>query len=334
MNILIWCGIIICLVHSALFSGLNLGFFGISRLRLEIEAELNNREALGILQLRKDSHFLLATVLWGNVMSNVLLALLSESILAGVGAFIFSTFFITITAEILPQAYFTRHILKMSAVLVPVVRFYQIILYPIAKPTALILDKWLGRETSRFFSEEAIKMLLKKHAIGDKSQLSRLESIGAINFLNLDDIKVEEAGSRIDHRSVIALPVDEKGLPIFPDFECTPNDGFIQILSSLEKHWVIVTNLSHQPILVINADSLLKDMFFRKNKINIIEHCYRPIIVTAHETTLGQVIKDFKVPLEQGQVKSYNLVLFWTKEEKRIITGADLLKRMLKGTAV
>jgi metal transporter CNNM len=334
MNILVWFGIMICLVHSALFSGLNLGFFGISRLKLEIEAELGNGDALRILQLRKDSHFLLTTVLWGNVMSNVLLALLSESILAGAGAFIFSTFFITITAEILPQAYFTRHILNMSAVLVPVIRIYQVILYPIAKPTALILDKWLGRETSVFFSEEAIKVLLKKHALGGKSQISRLESVGAINFLNLDDIKAGEAGSRIDPQSVIVLPVDEEGLPLLPDFESTPNDSFIQILFFSGKQWVIITNLSRQPILVMNVASLIKDMFFKKNKINMIEYCYRPIIVTDHGATLGQIIKDFKVTFDREQVKSCNLVLFWTKEEKRIITGTDLLKRLLKGTAV
>lgn len=165
MILFVWGGIIVCLVHSALFSGLNLGFFGISRMRLEIEAELNNEDAKRILELRRDSHFLLTTILWGNVMSNVLLALLSESVFAGVGAFIFSTIFITIVAEILPQAYFARRILKMSAVLIPVVKFYQILLYPIAKPAALLLDKWLGKEVPWFFSEKAIKILLKKHAL-------------------------------------------------------------------------------------------------------------------------------------------------------------------------
>jgi metal transporter CNNM len=66
----------------------------------------------------------------------------------------------------------------------------------------------------------------------------------------------------------------------------------------------------------------------------MIEYCYRPIIVTDHGATLGQIIKDFKVTFDREQVKSCNLVLFWTKEEKRIITGTDLLKRLLKGTAV
>ena len=41
---------------------------------------------------------------WGNVTINVLLTLLSDSILAGVGAFVFSTIVITLFGEIIPQA--------------------------------------------------------------------------------------------------------------------------------------------------------------------------------------------------------------------------------------
>ena len=55
-----------------------------------------------MLDLRKDSNLTLATVLWGNVTINVLLTLLSDSVLAGVGAFIFSTIIITLFGEIIP----------------------------------------------------------------------------------------------------------------------------------------------------------------------------------------------------------------------------------------
>ena len=59
--------------------------------------------------LRANSNFTLATILWGNVATNVLLTLLSESVLAGVGAFVFSTVVITFLGEIIPQAYFSRN---------------------------------------------------------------------------------------------------------------------------------------------------------------------------------------------------------------------------------
>jgi CBS domain containing-hemolysin-like protein len=105
-NVLIWIGIACCITQSAIFSGLNLAIFSISKLRLEVEAASGNREAVQLLALRQDSNFTLATVLWGNVTINVLLTLLSNSVLAGIGAFAFSTIVITLFGEIVPQAYF------------------------------------------------------------------------------------------------------------------------------------------------------------------------------------------------------------------------------------
>ena len=64
----IWFGIFFCLTQSAMFSGLNLAFFSLTRLRLEIEAEaLPKSGAMKVLRMRQDSNFLLTTILWGNV---------------------------------------------------------------------------------------------------------------------------------------------------------------------------------------------------------------------------------------------------------------------------
>ena len=80
MNTFIWIGILFCISQSAMFSGLNLAFFSISKLKLEIEVKNNNSHALKIAKLREDSNFLLTTILWGNVGINVLLTLLSNSV--------------------------------------------------------------------------------------------------------------------------------------------------------------------------------------------------------------------------------------------------------------
>jgi CBS domain containing-hemolysin-like protein len=89
LNVLVWAGIVFCISQSAMFSGLNLALLGISRLRLEVEASAGNPAAVKILSLRKNFNFLLTTILWGNVAINVLLTLLSESVMAGVSAFFF-----------------------------------------------------------------------------------------------------------------------------------------------------------------------------------------------------------------------------------------------------
>ena len=125
VNALTWAGILFCVSQSAMFSGLNLALLGISRLRLEVEATAGNPAAVKILALRKDVNFLLTTILWGNVGINVLLTLLSNSVMIGLTAFFFSTILITFAGEITPQAYFSRHAMRMGSLLAPVLRFYR-----------------------------------------------------------------------------------------------------------------------------------------------------------------------------------------------------------------
>ncbi|AGH47531.1 hypothetical protein C427_5434 [Paraglaciecola psychrophila 170] len=43
-DILAWIGIAFCITQSAIFSGLNLAFFSLSRLQLEVEAKQNNKK--------------------------------------------------------------------------------------------------------------------------------------------------------------------------------------------------------------------------------------------------------------------------------------------------
>jgi CBS domain containing-hemolysin-like protein len=117
MEALIWILIVLCISQSAMFSDMNLALFSLPKLRLEVEIAKNNRQAFAIANLREDSNLLLATILWGNVGVNVLLTILSDSILAGVVAFFFSTFLITICGEIMPQAYFSRNAMKLGSLL-------------------------------------------------------------------------------------------------------------------------------------------------------------------------------------------------------------------------
>lgn len=108
MALLTWIGIALCLSQSAMLSGLNLAYFTISKLELKMEAAKGNKHSHRVLALRKNANFLLVTILWCNVAVNVLLALLSGSVMIGVSAFLFSTVIITIFGEIFPQAYFSR----------------------------------------------------------------------------------------------------------------------------------------------------------------------------------------------------------------------------------
>ena len=77
-NIILWIAIGLCIAQTGIFSGLNLAIFSVSRLRLEVEFTGGNADAAKLLRLRANSNFTLATILWGNVATNVLLTLLSN----------------------------------------------------------------------------------------------------------------------------------------------------------------------------------------------------------------------------------------------------------------
>jgi metal transporter CNNM len=328
-----WVGILACLSQAAMFSGLNLALFSVSRLRLEVEAAAGNADARVLLELRRDSNFTLATVLWGNVSVNVLLTLLSDSVLTGVGAFVFSTVVITLFGEITPQAYFSRNALRIGAALAPVLRIYRVLLYPVARITGLGLDKWLGPEAIALFRERDFRALLDQHAEAAGGEVGRVEAAGALNFLDLDDVPVGREGRTLDPRSIIALPV-EGGRPVLPPFERSPHDPFLRRIDASGKKWVVFTDPAGVPQLVLDAHHFLRDTLFDATVAGPEAYWHRPITVTDSRTRLGDVIPRLNVATDRPgyDVIDHDLILLWGKQ-KRIITGADLLGRLLRGIA-
>jgi hypothetical protein len=316
-----------------MFSGLNLAVFRVSRLRLEIEATLGNRQASQVLALRADPNLTLTTILWGNVAVNVLLTLLSDSMLAGTAAFLFSTLAITIFGEILPQAYFSKHAVRIASALTPVLRAYGVILYPLAKPSAAILDLWLGRQGLYLFREREMRELIRKHFEAAVTEIERLEGLGALNFLAIDDIRVSEEGEIVDPESIISLPI-ERGLPSFPKITGSASDPFLKRIDRSGRKWVIITNPLGEPVFVMNSDAFLRDALFSPTTFRPFVHCHRPIIVSDAQQRLGEVIGLLKVEPEHpgDNVIDKDVILVWAKE-KRVITGADILGRLMSGIA-
>jgi len=314
-----------------MFSGLNLAFFSLSRLRLEAEASAGNRVALKVLELRRDSNFLLTTILWGNVGINVLLTLLSNSVMIGVVAFCFSTIVITFAGEIIPQAYFSRNAMKMASLLSPVMRFYQYLLYPVAKPSAIMLDKWLGQESIVYMKERQLKGVIAQHIDSEHAEIDHIEGQGALNFLDIDDVSIEDEGETIDPLSIIALPT-KVDLPVLPNVE-SQEDPFIRDVNASGHKWITITDEAGKPQLVLDADSYLRAIMNDVATVAPYEHCHRPIVVTNPMKPLGHIILSLKEGLEAQSDKAIekDIVLLWTPDRRQVITGADLLGRLLRG---
>ena len=333
MILLIWAGIILCLSQSATLSGLNLGLFSIGKLELEVEAKKGNPRATRVLGLRKNANFALVTILWGNVAVNVLLALLSGSVMTGVIAFLFSTVVITIFAEIIPQSYFSRNALKMASLLAPVLRTYQFLLYPVARPTAWVLDRWLGGEEIRFFREQDLRRVIRLHMEASDSEIARVEGQGAINFLELDDVPMDDEGEPVDPESVVELPF-VSGKPVFPKIKSQPDDPFLVDVNKSGKSWVVIVDPDRDPQLVLRSEDFIREALFSPERFRPLRHCHRPIIVRDEKKKLGELITRYRV--RQGDptddIVEDDVILLWS-DDKRVVTGTDILGRLLRGIA-
>jgi metal transporter CNNM len=325
-------GIIACVVQSALFAGLNLAVFSLTQLRLQIEVDGGNADAANVLKLRKNSNQVLSTVIWGNVSTNVLLTLLSDSALAGVGAFLFSAVVITLLGEIIPQAYFSRNALRMTALFLPFLNFYRILLFPLAKTTAILLDWWLGVEGIAYLREREVRSLIARSAASG-GDIGRVEATGARNFLDLDDVPVTDEGEPVDTRSVISLPLQNNRC-LLSKFNRSPDDPFLRQVDASGKKWVIVTDLQGDPVFVLDSHRFLRDALFNELETDFIVYWHRPIIVRNMQTKLGEIIGQMKVAPERpgDDVIDHDIILVWGTQ-RRIITGSDLLGRLLRDIA-
>jgi len=322
-------GIALCLIHSGLFSGLNLGLIGLGRLRLEAEASAGNEAARRVLTLRQDSNLLLTTLLWGNVGVNCLLTILSDSVMTGVSAFLFSTIGITLIGEILPQAYFSRNALRAGAALIPLVRVYRFLLYPIAKPTAVVLDHWLGLEGPNYFRERDLRELIHMHTVAPESDVGMAEGRGVLNMLALDDLPIAAEAEPLNPLSVIR--VDDPD--VLPEFDRKAEDPFLQKLQCSGEKWVVLVDPRDRPRMVIDADGFLRGALLEGESFDPNEHCHRPLVVTDPSLRLDWVLRMLRVDPDhpEDDVIDRDVVLLWTPQHRRVLTSADILGRLLRG---
>jgi metal transporter CNNM len=325
----VWAGIVLCILQSAMFSGLNLAAFSLSQLRLQIEADGGNADAARVLNLRKNSNQVLSTIIWSNVTTNVLLTLLSDSVLAG---FLFSAFAITMLGEIIPQAYFSRNALRMTSRFLPFLNFYRVVLYPLAKPTALLLNTWLGAENIEYLKEHGVRSLIARSAASG-GDISPIEATGARNFLDLDDVPVTDEGELIHSQSIISLPLANRRC-ILPHFTASADDPFLRQLDASGKKWIIVTNPQGEPEFVLDTHYFLRDALLDQLEIKPGVYWHRPIIVRDMKTRLGDVIGQMKVLPERpgDDVIHHDIIVVWGAQ-RRIVTGSDLLGRLLRDIA-
>ena len=100
----------------------------------------------------------------------------------------------------------------------------------------------------------------------------------------------------------------------------------------MKKKWVVVTDTENVPRVVLDADAFLREAFFSDSAPDPYRFCHRPLVVEDPKTPLGALMRQLRVEPYTGEddVIDHDLFLLWG-DEPRIVTGADLLGRLMRG---
>ncbi|ORY99190.1 hypothetical protein BCR43DRAFT_556605 [Syncephalastrum racemosum] len=154
---------------GGIFAGLTLGLMGLDQTNLQVMVEsgteTESKNASKVLRLlNRGKHWVLVTLLLSNVIVNETLPIILDSVLGGGWqAILISTALIVIFGEVIPQSICVRHGLAIGARCSIMVLILMYIMYPVAYPTALVLDYFLGESHGTVYKKAGLKTLVSLH---------------------------------------------------------------------------------------------------------------------------------------------------------------------------
>lgn len=206
--------IVICLLFSALFSGLEIAFFSSNKLQIEIDAQKGNISAKIISFFLKRPNLFVTSLLIGNNIALVIYGLQTARVLEPIISTVISsqlpiiliqtllsTIVIIFTAEFLPKAVFQIYANSALRIFsIPTVIIY-VILYPITIFTNLISRLFLvftNMKNSNIKNMKGFGKIDLLHFISDKSSETKSEIHDKNNFkiflnaLEFSSVKLRE----------------------------------------------------------------------------------------------------------------------------------------------
>ncbi|KAL9011128.1 MAG: hypothetical protein Q9173_004002 [Seirophora scorigena] len=182
------------------FAGLTIALMGQDEIYLQViktsgEGAERKHASRVLTLLKRGKHWVLVTLLLGNVITNETLPIvLDRSLGGGWPAVLGSTVLIVIFGEIIPQSICVRYGLPIGAYLSPLVLVLMYILGPVAWPTAKLLDWLLGEDHGTTYKKAGLKTLVTLHkslgAAGEQLNSDEVTIISAVL-----DLKAKPIGS-------------------------------------------------------------------------------------------------------------------------------------------
>ncbi|KAG0337871.1 hypothetical protein BG000_004845 [Podila horticola] len=181
------------IVFLVMVGGLTIGLMGLDETNLHVlmasgsPQERIHAETVFKL-LSRGKHWVLVTLLLGNVIVNETLPVVLDSELGGgVVAILISTLLIVIFGEIIPQAVCARYGLAIGAFCARPMLMFMYIMSPVAYPIAMLLDSWLGVHHGTTYRRTELKTLVSLHQVDGIGELTDDEVTIIASVLDLKE---------------------------------------------------------------------------------------------------------------------------------------------------
>lgn len=232
-----WLIIIMSILLSAFFSGMEIAYISSNKLKLELDKQSNSIVSHLLKKILHSPSRYIATMLVGNNISLVIYGILMAEILEpkielySKSSFLvlliqtlISTLIILVTAEFLPKAIFRLSPNKFLKILVFPLTFFHYLLFPIVKITLFLSKKGLKLfgmvlvEDSPVFAKVDLEEYLKLHT--NEAEFKDLDVEVQIlqNALDFSNVKVREC--MLPRTEIVAIDISkpiEELLQIFVD---------------------------------------------------------------------------------------------------------------------
>ncbi len=312
--------ILIMLLLSAFFSGLEIAFLSANKLRVELMSNQGKRWAEICSDYLKQPSRFISTILVGNNIALVVYSIVMEemlrpqlsglspagSLLAATGI---STVIVLITAEFMPKSLFRINPTGILSVLIFPFQIFYYLLWPLVKFTL-----WL--------SKTSLYVLLRQRFTEESPAFSKLD---------LDHYLSETGNSQNENHEV-----DTEILKNALDFgsiqvrECQvprPRIVGIEIDESIEDLYALFKESSHSKIIVYreSIDHVIGyvhhfDLFKKPGSIRSI---LKPILITNESKPVNELLKEFTT-----SGKSIALVVDEYGGTSGIITAEDIMEEI------
>lgn len=247
-----------CVICAALAAGLTMGLVNLDDFEMSLlmetkeedcesdrereELRIKQRSAARVAPLLQDHHRLLVTLLLLNSLANEALPLFLDQLVPSIVAVLLSVSCVLFFGEILPSAVFTGpQQLWYAAAFAPVVRVLEVLFWVVARPVALVLDRWIGHaEHGPKYNRAELASLLALHQRHDPSP--RFSSPLSDHAKNADtiplysDMELQNVGAPDDNSA------GERYSGLHP-LECSIAKRAIR-LSTIQLHELVLPPLS------------------------------------------------------------------------------------------